>query len=41
MESYVNPQIPGIYSVIYTLTSLDNTQIAREVLTVTVTGGEE
>lgn len=41
VESYVNPQIPGIYSVIYTLTSLDNTQIAREVLTVTVTGGEE
>ena len=39
VENYVNAEIPGSYSVVYTLTSLDNTQQARAILRVTVTGG--
>lgn len=38
VNNMVDVQIPGVYHVVYTLTSMDKTQIAEKVLTVTVIG---
>lgn len=38
VNNMVDIQTPGVYHVVYTLTSMDGTQITEEVLTVTVTG---
>lgn len=39
IQSMVNTAVPGSYSVVYSVTSVDGTQTAEAVLQVTVTGG--
>ena len=39
VSSMVNTGVPGTYSVVYSVTSVDGTQTAEAVLSVTVTGG--
>ena len=41
VSSSVNVSVPGRYSVVYTAVSLDGTQTAEAVLSVTVTGGDK